>query len=107
MEIVSFLISLISGAVGGNLAGSAMTQKNLGVLVNTIAGLVGGALGGYILQAWALYSQFTGTGDAATTAAAAQSLDLSSILANIGAGGGSGAILTALITFIKGAMDKK
>lgn len=113
MEIVSLLISLISGAAGGNLAGAALSEKNLGIIGNTIVGLVGGGLGGYILQAFGLLSHFVGNNagvDPSTTAAvttAASNLDLGAILANIGVGGGSGAILTALIGIIKNAMDKK
>jgi hypothetical protein len=30
MDLISLLISLVSGAVGGNVAGAAMADKNLG-----------------------------------------------------------------------------
>ena len=40
MDIVNLLISLISGVVGGNIAGAAMKDKSLGGLGNSIAGLV-------------------------------------------------------------------
>ncbi len=36
------IIQLISGAVGGNIAGALLKQFNLGVLINSIAGIVGG-----------------------------------------------------------------
>ena len=49
MDIVSLIISLISGVVGGNIAGPAMQDKNLGVLGNTIAGFIGGGAGTFIL----------------------------------------------------------
>ena len=51
MDIVSLIISLISGAVGGNIAGAAMKEKSLGVLGNSIAGIVGGGIGCWILSA--------------------------------------------------------
>jgi uncharacterized membrane protein YeaQ/YmgE (transglycosylase-associated protein family) len=48
--IIGWIISLISGIVGGNLAGSAMKEQSLGTLGNSIAGLVGGGLGGQLLR---------------------------------------------------------
>jgi uncharacterized membrane protein YeaQ/YmgE (transglycosylase-associated protein family) len=50
MNIISLIIQLISGAVGGNVAGAAMKESSLGTLGNSIAGIVGGGLGGTILQ---------------------------------------------------------
>ena len=49
MDILSLIISLISGAVGGNVAGALMKDKNLGTLWNSIAGIVGGGVGGGLL----------------------------------------------------------
>ena len=40
--IIGLIIQLISGAVGGNVAGAAMKQYNLGTIGNSIAGLIGG-----------------------------------------------------------------
>jgi len=42
--IIGVIISLISGAVGGNIAGGVLKEQSLGTVGNTIAGLVGGAL---------------------------------------------------------------
>ncbi|HYB43466.1 MAG TPA: hypothetical protein VEL75_16925, partial [Candidatus Methylomirabilis sp.] len=71
MDLVSLLISLISGGVGGNVAGAAMQDKSLGVVGNSIAGIVGGGLGGAILRAVGLFAQSGGN------------LDLGSIIGNI------------------------
>lgn len=46
MEI---LISLLSGAVGGNIGGAALKKYSMGTIGNSIAGLVGGGLGGQLL----------------------------------------------------------
>lgn len=106
-SIVNLIISLISGLVGGNVAGAAMPDKNLGALGNSISGLIGGGVGGYILKLLGLFAATT-----ATTAATGQpvdashALDLTTILANIGGSGVSGAILTALVAWIKGASQK-
>ena len=43
MEWANLIISLISGIVGGNIAGAALpADKNLGGLGNTITGIFGG-----------------------------------------------------------------
>jgi uncharacterized membrane protein YeaQ/YmgE (transglycosylase-associated protein family) len=44
MDIVSLMISLISGAVGGNVAGALMKGFSLGTAGNSIAGIVGGGI---------------------------------------------------------------
>jgi hypothetical protein len=45
MNIISLIIQVISGAVGGNVAGAAMKESSLGTLGNSIAGIVGGGVG--------------------------------------------------------------
>lgn len=101
MELISTIISLISGAVGGNLAGSAMSQKNLGPIVNTIAGLVGGGAGQFILQAFGVISAVSGATDGSG------GLDIAQILSSVAAGGVGGGALTGIITAIKDAVEKK
>src|SRR5215510_11290723 len=96
MNIISLIIEIISGAVGGNVAGAAMKENSLGTLGNSIAGIVGGGLGGTILQSV--------TGNAATGGG---SLDLTTILSNVAGGGVGGAILMAVIGLIKNQMAKK
>jgi hypothetical protein len=44
MDLTAILIQLISGAVGGNVAGVANKAKSLGPLVNTILGALGGSM---------------------------------------------------------------
>jgi uncharacterized membrane protein YeaQ/YmgE (transglycosylase-associated protein family) len=51
MNIVSLIIQIVSGAIGGNVAGAAMKESSLGTVGNSIAGILGGGLGGTILQA--------------------------------------------------------
>lgn len=96
MDLVTLLINLASGAVGGNLAGAAVpADKNLGILGNTVAGLLGGGLGGYLAQALDLWGKVGANG-----------VDVTSVLAQIGTGGISGAVLMVLIGFVKQAMNK-
>ncbi len=94
MDLVSLLISLVSGAVGGNIAGAAMKEKSLGAVGNSIAGIVGGGLGGVILRAIGVYAQSGG------------GLDLGSIVGNVAGGGIGGAVLLIIVSLIKSAMAR-
>ena len=44
MSLVPLLIQLVSGAVGGNIAGSLLKNSSLGTLWNSVAGIVGGGV---------------------------------------------------------------
>jgi uncharacterized membrane protein YeaQ/YmgE (transglycosylase-associated protein family) len=94
MNIINLIISLVSGAVGGNAAGAVMKDKGLGPVGNSVAGILGGGIGGAILQALGV----TGPDG---------SIDLQTILANIASGGVGGGLLMAIVSAIKGAMVKK
>ena len=86
--MTDLIINLISGAVGGNVAGLAMKDKSLGAIGNTIAGLLGGAGG----------SQLLGM--------VAPAL-LDGIAGKIGGSGIGGAILMLIIGFVKSKMAPK
>ena len=94
MNLVGLLISLVSGAVGGNIAGAAMQDKSLGTLGNSIAGILGGGVGGWILGALGILAQTGG------------SLDLTSIVGNVASGGVGGAVLLVIVSLIKSAMAR-
>ncbi len=106
MDILTIITSLIGGAVGGNVAGPATQEKNLGPVGNTISGAVGGALGSYIVQAMGIISAIS-TGSSADVANAMAAVDWTSLFANLGVGAGGGAILTTVVTYIKDAIGKK
>lgn len=105
MELVNLLITLLSGAAGGNIAGAAAPGKSLGTAGNSIIGLLGGGLGHYVLK------QVTGIDVPKEVVEGAvqavQHLDIQSILANIGASGVGGAVLTFIVGLIKSSLDKK
>ena len=48
MDMTAVLLQLISGAVGGNVAGLANKARTLGPLLNTILGALGGLGGGQL-----------------------------------------------------------
>ena len=93
MDFVSLLISLASGALGGNISGATVKEDNLGTLGNSLVGLLGGGLGHALLQVLGL----AGTGD----------LSLTSIISNIATSGVSGAILPLVVSFAKRAFNKE
>ena len=95
MDIVSILIQLVSGAVGGNLAGTAK-KIDLGTVGNSVIGLIGGIVVGQVLP-------LLGIGDGA----AAGNLDITSILTTVLGSGVGGGALTAIVGLIKDATAKK
>jgi len=95
MNIINLIISLVSGAVGGNAAGAAMKDKSLGNTGNSVAGVLGGGIGAAILQALGLGGAEGG------------SIDLPSILQSIASGGVGGGVLLAIVSAVKGMLAKK
>lgn len=96
---MELIIQLISGAVGGNLAGAAMKDRSLGMLGNSIAGLVGGGIGGKILGG------LLGGGGAVATDAAA-GLDIGAIVGQIASGGVGGGVVMIVVGIVKNMMAK-
>ena len=92
-EYLPLIIQLISGAVGGNLAGKLMKNFSMGTLWNSIIGIVGGGLGGQILG-------MLGIGDGGGE------MDLSGILGSVAGGGVGGGVVMAIIGIIKNAINK-
>ncbi len=92
-NLLPLIIQLLSGAAGGNIAGSLMKKSSLGLLGNSIAGILGGGLGGRILDMVGM-----STGDGA--------LDLAGILGSIASGGVGGGVVMAVIGLIKKMMNK-
>ncbi len=94
---LGLIIQLVSGAVGGNLAGGLMKKASLGTALNSVVGILGGGIGGQVLG-------MLGLGGAA--AAGAGGLDIASIISQVAGGGIGGGILLAIVGLIKSAMAK-
>ena len=89
-SLIPVLINLVSGAVGGNVAGKLFKNINMGTLWNSIAGIVGGGLGGQLLS-------MLGIGGGG-------SMDLMGILQTVASGGVGGGVLMAIVGMIKKMM---
>jgi hypothetical protein len=91
---INLIIQLVSGALGGNLAGGLFKELSLGTVLNSILGILGGGLCGQFLNA-------VGFGDTG-----GPSTDVWSVIANILGGGVGGGILMAMIGAIRKAFSK-
>ena len=82
----ALIMSLISGGVGGNLAGMLMKKLSLGTLWNTVVGIVGGGAGGQILE---MLGMLGGDGG---------------LIGNIAGSAVGGGALMAIVSFVKNMM---
>jgi len=57
MNILYLIISLVCGAVGGNIAGALMKDKSLGTLGNSLAGILAAASAGRFCRPCIYYLQ--------------------------------------------------
>lgn len=91
----ALIVSLLSGAVGGNLIGKFMPSLDQGTLVNSISGIAGGGLGSTIIGA------VLGGG-----AAASGGMDVGSIISAVAGGGVGGGVVLWLVGMVKGMLGK-
>ena len=83
---MDILISLLTGALGGNIAGALLKKFSMGTLWNSIVGILGGGLGAQLLSMLGI--------------------DLGGIVGSIAGGTAGGGVLMAIIGIIRGAMSK-
>lgn len=91
MDIVTLLVQLISGAIGGNVAGGILKKLSLGSVGNSIVGILGGGLGGVLLSALGVE---TGGVNAGT------------VIGSMAAGGIGGGVLMTVVGAIRSAISK-
>ena len=92
--MMSLLMQVIGGAVGGNGAGAALKNFSLGTVGNTIVGAVSGGVGG---QALAMMLPMLSGGNA----------DLGAMAGSLVGGGVIGAAVTAIVGATRNAMNAK
>lgn len=91
---MELLISLLAGAVGGNVAGKAIKSVDQGTLINSIAGILGGGVGGQLLN-------MVGAG-----ALAGGGMDLVGIIGQIVSGGVGGGVVLAAVGVLRKMLGK-
>lgn len=91
---VNLIIQLVSGIIGGNVAGATLKKFSLGPILNSVVGILGGGLGGQLLGMIGVE-----TGGAEN--------DLAGILGSIGGGAVGGGALMSIIGIVKSALVKK
>ncbi|MFN3207601.1 MAG: hypothetical protein ACE369_01105 [Roseovarius sp.] len=84
------LISLIAGAMGGNIAGGLLGRYSLGFVINSSLGVLGGWLGARFLDG-------AGLGGLAQTASDSAALDPVALAAQLVAGAVSGGLCICAI----------
>jgi len=93
MDTVTLLVQLISGAIGGNVAGSLLRKLSLGTIGNSVVGILGGGLEALILNALGVN---TGTGG----------MDVGSVIGSIAGGGAGGCVLLVIVGAIRNAITR-
>ena len=93
--MLALIIQLLSGAVGGNVAGRLLKNFDLGTLWNSVVGILGGGIGGQILSGLGLF----GGGEGAA-------LSIGNIIGNVVSSGVGGGVLLAIVGLIKKALAK-
>jgi hypothetical protein len=92
---LGLLVQLISGIAGGNLAGSLLKARSLGIPGNSLAGFVGGGLGGQIVTTMLGLGAMDGA-----------DLNLGSLAAQAAGAGIGGALLATLVGMLKKTFAK-
>ncbi|MCC7182356.1 MAG: hypothetical protein IT509_02145 [Rhodocyclaceae bacterium] len=92
-NLLPLIVQLVSGAVGGNIAGTALKNLSLGTVLNSIVGILGGGIGGQLLGILGIGS---GSGE----------MDLAGIVGSVAGGGVGGAVLLAIVGAVKKALGK-
>jgi hypothetical protein len=93
-SLVTLIVQLVGGALGGNGAGALLKKLSLGTIGNSIVGILGGGLGGQLLNLLGVAVP-GGTG-----------ADIGGIIGNVVTGGVGGGALMAIIGAVKKAISK-
>ena len=86
--LLPLIIQLVSGAVGGNVAGALLKKLAMHPGLATILGAIGGVGGGQLVDLFGLLENISGAAGGG-------------LLGSAGAAGGGGALLTVVVGLIK------
>ncbi len=99
MNFLPLILQLVAGAIGGNAAGAASKDMNLGGVGNTIVGLLGGVGAGQLLG-----MLLPALGSMAAAHAGGGTGGAGGIAGDLIGGGLGGAVVTAMVGLIKNKM---
>lgn len=97
MNVLAIIVQLVSGAAGGNIAGSVLKKFTLGPIGNSIVGILGGGLGGQLLSLIGVGGANVATGN----------FDIAAIISSVVGGGVGGGVLMMIVGLIRQAMSKR
>jgi uncharacterized membrane protein YeaQ/YmgE (transglycosylase-associated protein family) len=100
VDLINLIITLASGAIGGNIAGAASKDNSLGTLGNSVAGAIGGGAGNWIAQAIGIL------GTVAAASGNEQAINFTHLLGSIASSAVGGAILTLIAGYFKNSSSK-
>jgi len=92
-SLLPLIVQLISGAVGGNVAGGILKNFSLGTAGNSIVGILGGGIGGQLLG---MMGVATSTGG----------MDVASVIGSLASGGVGGSVLMVIAGLVKKTLAK-
>ncbi|TKB47418.1 hypothetical protein [Thalassotalea mangrovi] len=92
--LLPLIIQLLSGALGGNLAGAIFHRLSLGTMGNSLLGILGGGLGAYLISMLGI------------TLAPGGNLDLSGIIGSVASGAVGGGVLMAVFGFARAIVGR-
>jgi hypothetical protein len=95
-KLIPILIQLVGGAAGGNVVAALMKNFDVNKLVATVTGIIGGIGGGQLASLTGLLENIFGSSSGA----------MGNIVGNGGASAIGGALLTAIVAFVKKSMNK-
>ena len=95
------VIQLVSGLIGGNLAGALLKKHSLGQSRNSMAGILGGAIAGQFL------AMMDSPAPATADVAASSGLDMATILVSVVASGAAGGLLMVLAGLANSLANKR
>ena len=90
--LLPIIIQVLGGGAGGNIAGKLLKNIDLSKLIQTVVGVIGGVMGGQTAGLLKVLQTVLGEGG------------VGEMLGNAGASGIGGAVLVAIVGFIKKAM---
>lgn len=97
MDILSLLIQVIGGAIGGNIVGQLSKTLSTGTLGNTVLGAIGGAIGAYVLPQLGIPAEAINL---------AGSIDWAQLLSQLAGGAGSGAVVSGVIAALRNTTSR-